>query len=191
MSVVSTPALTPVSYLVLGLVGRAGEATPYELKRWAAESIGNFWSFPHSQLYAEPARLAAAGLLRETREATGRRRRTYAITPQGLEALRRWLREPTSEPPQLRDLALLKLFFGRFVGAEEVVALAEVQEATHRARLVRYRAIDRHLADHEPAHVAHARATLRMGILCEQAFVRFWSEVARDPPGDDARRRRP
>jgi len=48
--------LTSVSYLVLGLVGRAGSATPYDLKRRVGESIGNFWPFPHSQLYSEPAR---------------------------------------------------------------------------------------------------------------------------------------
>ena len=179
----STPSLTSVSYLVLGLVGRAGKATPYDVKRWAAQSIGNFWSFSHSQLYAEPARLAVAGLLSETREPHGRRRRTYSLTDAGLAALRRWLREPTADRPQIRDLALLKLFFGAFVSAEEVAALARVQEAAHRARLEHYRALDIHLADHPAEQIAHARATLRMGILFEEAFVRFWDEVADTPPG--------
>ena len=175
--------LTPVSYLVLGLIGRAGKATPYELKRWAGESIGNFWSFPHSQLYSEPARLAGAGLLDERREPAGRRRRTYSLTEGGLAALRAWLAEPTVEPPQLRDLALLKLFFGQFLSPEEVAAHARVQEAAHRARLEAFNALDAHLADHEPERIAHARAALRMGLLCEDAFVRFWSEIAQRPPG--------
>jgi PadR family transcriptional regulator, regulatory protein AphA len=182
--------LTSVSYLVLGLVGRAGEATPYDLKRWAAQSIGHFWAFPHSQLYAEPVRLAAAGLLEERRESTGRRRRTYSLTDAGLAALRRWLREPTVEPPQIRDLALLKLFFGQFVSVEEVAGHARVQEAAHRARLAAFHAIDNHLADHEPERVAHARAALRMGVLCEEAFVRFWGEIAERPPDAAGKRRR-
>jgi len=179
---VSPISLTSVSYLVLGLVGRAGHATPYDLKRWAGESIGNFWSFPHSQLYSEPARLAQAGLLDEQQEQAGRRRRTYSLTDSGLAVLRDWLREPTVEQTQMRDLGLLKLFFGQFLSSEEVVAHAHLQEANHRARLAAYAAIDAHLAGHEPDRVAYARATLRMGLLNEEAFVRFWAEIAQRPP---------
>lgn len=61
----SVPRLTAVSYMVLGLIERAGEATPYQLKQVAARSVGNFWSIQHAQLYTEPERLAAAGLLAE------------------------------------------------------------------------------------------------------------------------------
>ena len=70
----------PVSYLVLGIVALRGPSTSYDLKRFVQLTIGNFWPFPHTQLYAEPARLAEAGLLEETREETGRRRRYYSIT---------------------------------------------------------------------------------------------------------------
>lgn len=174
--------LTPVSYLVLGLVGRAGSATPYDLKRRAGQSIGHFWPFPHSQLYSEPTRLTEAGLLEGQQESGGRRRRTYTLTETGRAALRDWLREPTAEHTQIRDLALLKLFFGQFLSPEEVAAAARVQEAAHRARLAAFGAIETHLVDHEPDQTAHARATLRMGILCEEAFIRFWNEVAERPP---------
>src|SRR4051812_26742734 len=76
----STPgALTPTSYIVLGLLAFAGEATPYELKAGHAGSVGSFWSVPHSQLYAEPDRLAAAGLVSVRREDGGRRRKHYAL----------------------------------------------------------------------------------------------------------------
>ena len=40
----SVPRLTAVSYMVLGLIENAGEATPYQLKAFAARSVGNFWS---------------------------------------------------------------------------------------------------------------------------------------------------
>ena len=53
--------LTQTSYVVLGLVDRAGEATPYDLKQIVAATVGGFFSIPHSQLYAEPERLTRAG----------------------------------------------------------------------------------------------------------------------------------
>ena len=45
--------------------------------------MGGFFSIPHSQLYAEPERLARAGYLRERREQTGRRRKHYSLTEKG------------------------------------------------------------------------------------------------------------
>src|ERR1700748_958533 len=103
--------LTPTSYIVLGLLDAAGEATPYDLKQAVGMSLGNFWSLPHAQLYAEPERLQAAGLLRERRERGGGRRRHYKLTPSGRRALRAWLAEPTEELTELRDLSMLKIFF--------------------------------------------------------------------------------
>ena len=100
------------------------------------------WSFPHSALYAEPARLVHLGLLADEREEHGRRRRLYALTGEGRSELERWLREPTSEPPQLRDLGLLKLFFSNLTSESDVRALAEAQPATHRKRLAAYEAIE-------------------------------------------------
>ena len=57
----SSQRLTPTSYLVLGLLGREGPSTPYELEGHVRATLGNFWSFPHTLLYSEPPRLAAAG----------------------------------------------------------------------------------------------------------------------------------
>src|SRR5882757_1558185 len=103
--------LTPTSYVVLGLVALAGRTTPYDLKRRVADTIAHVWSFPHAQLYTEPARLAAAGLLEEQREKGGRNRRHFSCTPAGRAALRRWLSAPASESRELRDPGLLRLFF--------------------------------------------------------------------------------
>src|SRR6266576_2403513 len=119
----SSPQLTPVSYVVLGLVAQ-GATTSYDMKQKASRSVGYFWNFPHSQLYAEPAHLVELGLLDEEREAEGRRRRVYSLTPAGRTALADWLREPTSEQPQIRDTGLLKLFFGDGMSADEIAALA-------------------------------------------------------------------
>jgi PadR family transcriptional regulator, regulatory protein AphA len=163
--------LTSVSYVVLGLVAE-GATTPYDMKQAAARSVGYFWSFPHSQLYAEPARLAELGLLTERQESGGRRRRVYTLTSAGRESLDDWLREPTTEQPQIRDTGLLKLFFGEGLSPEELTALAQAQEEAHRARLAVYE--EKAPEVDEPNHAA----TLRAGLRFEQLFVDFWRDVA-------------
>src|SRR3954468_20190910 len=125
----SVTRLTPASYIVLGFVEAAGESTPYELKGMVARSLGNFWSIQHAQLYTEPERLAAAGLLTEKREEGGRRRKRYALTPAGRAALRAWLAAPTDAMTELRDPGLLQLFFGA-----DPARLAAAQLETHRAQ---------------------------------------------------------
>ncbi len=176
--------LTPTSYLVLGLLAREGSSTPYELKRHVATTIGHFWSFPHALLYKEPARLERLGLLTEEREESGRRRRLFTITEAGQEALRAWLGRPARHPTELRDLALLQLFFADLESTAATRAIAEEQLALHRAQLAGYEA-DQRIEDRLEGgrgvtrSMEHWRGvTLRMGLLYEQAAVQFWGEVA-------------
>lgn len=166
--------LTPTSYIVLGLVERGGEVTPYGLKAILAASVGNFWSLQHAQLYTEPVRLARAGLLEETVETGGRRRRRYRLTPAGRAALRAWVDEPTDELPELRDVGLLKLFFGAEPGP-----LAAQQLDAHRAKLASYEERQRNLPAQAPPG---PRATLAAGVAHEREWVRYWEEIARSSP---------
>jgi PadR family transcriptional regulator, regulatory protein AphA len=161
--------LTPASYIVLGLLNAAGEGTPYDLKRMVAASIGNFWSLQHAQLYTEPERLAAAGLLTEKREEGGRRRKRYALTKAGRAALKAWLASPTGEMTELRDPGLLQLFFGADPGR-----LAEAQLETHRVKLEEYEGIHANLPD-DPSGV---RLALEAGIAHEREWLRFWRRLA-------------
>jgi len=170
--VLDTP-LTPTSYLVLGLVGHLGECTSYQMKQVVSGSIGYFWSFPHSQLYAEPARLAEAGLLAEEREASGRRRRSYTLTKEGRDVLAAWLAEPSEQLTEIRDLALLKLHFGGQARLEDIVALAEAAAGAHRRRLAEYEAI----ASRRPAPDRQHLTTLDLGLRYEATVVAFWEEV--------------
>ena len=87
--------LTPTSYIVLGLLEWFGEATPYALKRMVAGSVGNFWTLHHAQLYSEPERLAKGGYVSVELERGGRRRKTYAITEAGREAVADWRAQTT------------------------------------------------------------------------------------------------
>jgi DNA-binding PadR family transcriptional regulator len=180
----SNERLTPTSYLVLGLLAREGPSTPYALERHIGATLGNFWSFPHALLYSEPPRLTALGLLTETREALGRRRRIFVITAAGRQALEDWLERPARAPTELRDLGLLQLFFADLAPAAARLRLAEQQLAIHQAKLARYED-DARIARRENAvgvgqrTVEHWRgATLPIGVLYERAAVEFWSAVA-------------
>lgn len=180
----SSGQLTPTSYLVLGLLAREGPSTPYELKRHVAATLGHFWSFPHTLLYGEPARLAGLGLLSEQREEDGRRRRIFTITPAGLDALGEWLGRPSREPTQLRDPGLLQLFFADLGPREARRAIAAEQLAAHRAKLAEYeedQRVERRPRGAGPGHRTAERwrgETVRMGLLYERAAVEFWEGIA-------------
>ncbi len=162
--------LTPTSYIVLGLLEMAGESTPYALKQLVARSVGYFWSVQHAQLYTEPERLAAGGYVTETREEGGRRRRLYSLTEKGRTALEDWRTDATTELAELREPALLKLFFGA-----DPQALAAAQIPANRARLAEYERIRDSMPDEVPDG---PRQALEMGIRFERAAIAFWDELA-------------
>jgi PadR family transcriptional regulator AphA len=162
--------LTPTSYIVLGLLEMAGESTPYALKQLVAGSVGYFWTLQHAQLYTEPERLAAAGYVTEKLEETGRRRKLYSLTDRGRRALDEWRTESTRDLAELREPALLKLFFGA-----DPEALAAVQIPANRARLAEYEGI----RDAMPEDIPEGpRQALEMGIRFERAAIAFWEELA-------------
>ncbi len=179
----STERLTPTSYLVLGLLAREGPSTPYDLEQHVRATLGHFWSFPHTLLYSEPPRLAALGLATEVRETEGRRRRVFAITPAGKDALSLWLDRPTTAPAELRDPGLLQLFFADLASDDARLRLAERQLAIHQSKLAAYREDQRQerhpdLPQRGQRTVEHWRGeTLPMGLRYEAAAVEFWTDV--------------
>ena len=162
--------LTPTSYIVLGLLELAGESTPYALKQLVAGSVGYFWTLQHAQLYTEPERLAAGGYVTETRERGGRRRKLYAITERGRAALAAWRDDPLAERAELREPALLKLFFG-----SDPKRLAQAQIPAHRQKLAEYEGIRDGMPETVPAG---PRQALEAGIRYESEMLRFWEELA-------------
>ena len=160
---------------MLGLLEWSGEATPYELKQAVAMTLGNFWSVQHAQLYSEPERLAKAGYLSERREVGGRRRRRYSLTAKGKAALAEWREEPTDQLSELRDLALLKLFFGA-----DPAELGEVQLEAHQRKLGEYEVMRRM----DPGEGARGPwLALDSGIGHEREWVRFWERLRKDGGG--------
>ncbi|WP_159398280.1 PadR family transcriptional regulator [Streptomyces aureocirculatus] len=174
---------------MLGLLEQSGSATPYALDREIQESVGHFWDFPRSQIYAEAARLVRHGLVLEEREGSGRRRRRLSITQAGRDVLAQWLNGPADHGTQIRDEGLLRLFFQQdgSSGAGQVRQLAAQQREAHRRKLAEYEAI---LASAPgpggPAadavglglrFEAPQAAALAYGLRFEQLAIAFWTEI--------------
>ena len=154
--------------MVLGFLRHAGPSTPYDLKQMHAVSVGHFWPIPHSQLYAEPERLAKAGLVSEEREEGGRRRRRFTITEAGEEALDAWLADAASPAPELRDVSLIKVFFGA-----DPRAIAERQVTAHEQLLATYEQLHAVLTEARDAQPGPI-STLEAGIGHERAMIAYW-----------------
>jgi PadR family transcriptional regulator, regulatory protein AphA len=170
--------LSPTAHLVLGMVALFGPMTSYQLEQRVAATVGSFWLFPHSQLYAEPRKLSEAGLLVQTTERSGRKRRTYELTDAGRAALDVWFTEPEGGRTEARDPGLLKLFFADLAGPQEVRYLAEGQARTHRARALELDARRRQLSGQAGRHML---ATLELGIRHANTFAEFWEQLAAEP----------
>src|SRR5579862_279445 len=183
----STERLTPTSYLVLGLLAREGPSTSYDLERHVGATLGNFWSFPHTLLYSEPARLAELGLTTERREPGGRRRRVFEVTAAGQSAVAAWIDRPSVDGTELRDPGLLQLFFADLASPQARLRLAEEQLAIHEAKLAAYREDAR--LERLPGRSTRGQRTfehwrgetLAMGLLYESAAVTFWRGVIDGP----------
>jgi PadR family transcriptional regulator AphA len=158
------------SYVVLGLISALGETTPYDMKSLAAVSLDHFRSVRHAQLYSEPQRLADAGYLSHRQEQTGRRRRLYTITAKGEEALAAWIAAPTKTLTEIRDEAVLKLFFGA-----DPVATAAQQIELHQARLKDFEETAQTFA---AQMTTGQRLSLRIGIQVEQHWLSVLADVA-------------
>jgi PadR family transcriptional regulator AphA len=174
--------LNATSYVVLGMLSY-GPATSYQLKQRIGRTIGSFWAFAHSQLYDEPARLVAAGLVSQSIEQGGRRKRTYSITDDGRKALSEWLAESTLEQTEVRDTGLLKLFFSTGATPEDIRRLARDRYESHRARANGY---DERRSELEALADRWQLKTIELGMRYERTVERFWKdfleELDRDPP---------
>ncbi len=93
----TSPDLTPLSYVVLVLVGEGG-AGPHDLVRMARQGRV-YASASESQYYAEPKRLERLGYLTSRKEPGKTRERThYELTPRARTALADWVRTPLAFP---------------------------------------------------------------------------------------------
>ena len=127
----SRPDLTPVSYVVLGLVARR------PLDPVCPESGGRPGHRPLLAVPAQPDLTPRPGAWPAWGcwPRSARHRPAAAQLPDhrgGRAALAGWLAEPAEELPQFRSLGLLKLFFSQHAGPGDVAELATAQVELHR-----------------------------------------------------------
>jgi len=125
--------LSPTAYVILGMVSREPRSG-YEIKALVDNTTRFFWAASYGQIYPELRKLSEAGLVEGVDAPKGERKRTvYAITADGEEELKAWLREPP-ETAEMREEGLLKLFFaGVLEPAEAAETLRRMR--SHRAEL--------------------------------------------------------
>src|SRR5436305_2348012 len=123
--------LSPTARVLLAMI-RHGRRTGYEIKQLVDVSTRFFWAASYGQIYPELKRLEQAGLIRgEDEPSGGRQRRAYTLTPKGDEALDAWLRSDQEPAYEVRDEALLKLFFSNELSDEERLALIRQMRERH------------------------------------------------------------
>lgn len=156
--------LTPFSYVVLTLVGNEGATAP-ELS--AMRERGRmYWAAPRSQWYAEPKRLAEAGLLSPEGEpgVTGPRTR-YRLTPAGREALAAWLREP-ADLPRVQNEAIVRVLAAELADDPEDVRRSldglRAAIAVERTHMAEGREAAERLPDRRARLLANHRMTERV-----------------------------
>src|ERR1700730_1782958 len=121
MSSLTPVSLSPTARVILGMV-RLGARTGYDIKQTIEFTTRFFWNASYGQIYPELRRLEKAGLVEPERDpSSGRKRTVYKLTPAGEQALQDWLTGP-GDLFDMRDEALLKLFFGDLLTPEQVLA---------------------------------------------------------------------
>jgi DNA-binding PadR family transcriptional regulator len=118
---VARSRLSTAGFAILGLLA-VRPFSAYELTQQIHRGLRYMQPASERNLYAEPKRLAAAGLVRMRREQVGRRSRTiYEITPAGRDALGRQLATPPTSP-QLEFETLQRLIFADQGSKEDLLA---------------------------------------------------------------------
>jgi PadR family transcriptional regulator, regulatory protein AphA len=172
-----------LSRALLGLLA-AEPMSGYGLARLFERTLARAWPARHPQIYPALAELEEQGLLR-VRDTGPRRRKTYAVTDEGVAEVRRWLRDTTPDRT-VRNETILRLFMLWLLEAEEALAFFDDEIEEHRQRLAGF---EETLADDERQRRRHGRArggpafcaslALEWGIRYEREYL-AWATETRD-----------
>ncbi|HEV3251574.1 MAG TPA: PadR family transcriptional regulator [Puia sp.] len=100
-------------YAVLGILADAPGSSGYDIRSIMKGSTGHFWQETFSSIYPVLDVLEKENLITEVEGSlSGRKRKSYKITKEGLKTLQNWLMEDV-ELEQGRNELLLKIFFGQ------------------------------------------------------------------------------
>jgi PadR family transcriptional regulator, regulatory protein AphA len=175
---------SPTAYVILGMLGWR-PMSGYEIKSIVDNSTRFFWAASYGQIYPELRRLAAAGLIQgEASPQGGRRRNVYRLTRTGRKELRAWL-DADPEVFELRDEALLKLFFADTTGGGSAAGTLEAKRRIHEGIVERLKQIE---ATAKPDGFAYV--VLRHGIELNEWTADWCARAGRALEAEAARARR-
>ena len=153
----------------------------YDLKKFANEVLGNFWSESYGQIYSNLKALTNEGLVVSSEEKDGNMpsKKVFAITKQGRQNLEQWLCQPVAEQVP-RDELSLKLFAAPLIPEEVILTHLSNHrnEQQHKLDLLQ-NAIDRMKA-RVPDGMPHKRfwvAGSRLGVMLREARVKWCDEM--------------
>jgi PadR family transcriptional regulator AphA len=139
-------SLSATARVILGLL-KFAPRTGYDVKRVTDFSTRYFWRASYGQIYPELRGLEREGLVSSREEPYGRRkRRVYELTAKGERALSEWI-ESDSDLYELRDEALLRLFFGELIPHERLLALVRRRREICESSAALFRGIARDLGE--------------------------------------------
>lgn len=120
----------PTEYALLGLL-LDGPKHGYELaRRFSPEmALGEICHLEMSMLYALLKKQEKAGHIEAELESQGARppKRVFHLTPLGRAAFMEWVRTPVGRARDIRIDFLVKLYFARQLGVDDVLALIDRQ----------------------------------------------------------------
>jgi DNA-binding PadR family transcriptional regulator len=128
-------SVSSTSHVILGMLAQHPRSG-YDIKQYVDKSTRHFWAASYGQIYPDLKRLAEAGLVEgQSTPSGGRQRTVFSITHEGRAVLYEWLTSPAEPLEEVRDEALLKIFFADLLALEETIALLHIKRATHQRTL--------------------------------------------------------
>lgn len=163
--------LPKIAYLILGMLS-AGHDSGYAITSTANRSTRFFWAASDGQVYPQLRKLAEAGLIEGSEEATGARNRTsYRLTPSGRRALEEWLTSEEIPSYELRDEGLLRLFFADELSVAQLRAQIDLISRRHEHVAWRLREIEPRVG--RPASLL----TLRLGLAVQNWVAEWYAQL--------------
>lgn len=125
-----------LKYAILGLLYQ-GPRSGYDMAQEFQNTLNEFWSAKHSQIYPELKKLTAKGLVEYHVEIVGTvlEKKQYSITSKGREEFLQWMNCDLELPPTPKSEFRLQLFFSGCLTAERRMEMMAYQLKLHQDRL--------------------------------------------------------
>ena len=125
-----------LKYAILGLLNQKN-MTGYDITKEFEETLCEFWSAKHSQIYPELKSLNEQGMVEYKIEISGTvlEKKLYSITELGKKDFMKWLESVINIPPTFKDEFRLQLFFSDCLSEEMRINLITNHLNQHKERL--------------------------------------------------------